>query len=36
MNGQFGNGQARRNALGGNYAEVQNKINEWLGLPKRY
>lgn len=36
LNGQFGNGQARRNNLGNLYNEVQNRVNERLGLAKRY
>ena len=36
IRGDFGNGQARRNALGGEYNEVQNRVNEILGYSKRY
>ena len=36
MNGEFGNGQERRNRLGNLYAAVQNRINEKLGLSKRH
>jgi hypothetical protein len=36
INGQFGNGQARRNALGNLFNEVQNRVNERLGYAKRY
>ena len=36
INGQFGNGQARRNALGNLFNEVQNRVNERLGFAKRY
>jgi hypothetical protein len=36
MNGEFGNGQQRRNILGDRYNAVQNRINEKLNLPKRY
>ena len=36
LQGRFGNGEARRRALGGDYNEIQNRVNERLGLPKRY
>ncbi len=39
INGDFGNGAARKKALeelGFSYAEVQNKVNELLGCSKRY
>lgn len=32
--GKFGNGEARRKALGSNYAKVQQEINERLGYRK--
>ena len=31
INGEFGNGDDRRNALGGNYDAVQARVNEMLG-----
>ena len=31
INGEFGNGDDRRNALGGNYDAVQSRVNEMLG-----
>ncbi len=31
INGEFGNGDARRNALGDSYAAVQARVNEMLG-----
>ncbi len=31
INGEFGNGDARRNALGDNYSAVQARVNEMLG-----
>ena len=31
INGEFGNGEDRRNALGGNYDAVQARVNEMLG-----
>ncbi len=31
INGEFGNGDDRRNALGSNYAAVQARVNEMLG-----
>ncbi len=31
INGEFGNGDARRNSLGDNYAAVQARVNEMLG-----
>ena len=36
LQGRFGNGEARRRVLGGDYNEIQNRVNERLGLPKRY
>ena len=36
LRGEFGNGQARRNNLGNDYAAVQNRVNEILGIAKRY
>ena len=36
LNGHYGNGQARRNALGNDYNEIQNRVNEILGLPFRH
>ena len=36
IRGEFGNGQTRKNRLGGLYNEVQNRVNEILGFPKRY
>ena len=37
INGEFGNGvQQRRNRLGDLFAPVQNRVNEKLGLAKRY
>ena len=36
INGEFGNGQARRNNLGNDFAAVQNRVNEILGYAKRY
>ena len=36
MAGRFGNGEARRIALGAEYNEIQNRVNERLRLPKRY
>ena len=36
INGEFGNGQERRNRLGAEYKEVQNRISEILGYSKRY
>ncbi len=36
MNGEFGNGQQRRDLLGDNYAEIQNEVNRRLGLSKRH
>ena len=36
LQGRFGNGEARRRALGGDYNEIQNRVNERLGLSKRY
>ena len=36
LNGRYGNGQARRNALGNDYNEIQNRVNEILGLPFRH
>ena len=31
INGEFGNGEARKAALGERYAEVQARVNEMLG-----
>ena len=36
LRGEFGNGQARRNNLGNDYAAVQNRVNEILGIAKRH
>ena len=36
INGDFGDGQERRNRLGDLFAPVQNRVNEKLGYPKRY
>ena len=36
INGEFGNGQERRNRLGNLFPAVQNRVNEILGFPKRY
>ena len=36
INGEFGNGQERRNRLGNLFPAVQNRVNEILGYPKRY
>ena len=36
INGEFGNGAVRRQRLGGDFARVQNRVNEILGYPKRY
>ena len=36
INGEFGNGQARRNRLGNLFPAVQNRVNEILGYSKRY
>ena len=36
LQGDFGTGATRRNALGHLYPKVQNRINEMLGLPKKY
>ena len=36
INGEFGNGAVRRQRLGGDFARVQNRVNEILGFPKRY
>ena len=36
INGDFGNGQERRNKLGHLFPEVQNRVNEILGFAKRY
>ena len=36
LQGRFGNGEARRRVLGGDYNEIQNRVNERLGLSKRY
>ena len=36
INGEFGNGQARKNNLGHLFPEVQNRVNEILGYSKRY
>lgn len=39
INGEYGNGEARRKALenlGYSYEEVQNRVNELLGSEKRY
>ena len=34
--GRYGNGQARRNVLGNDYNEIQNRVNEILGLSFRH
>ena len=34
--GDFGNGQERRNNLGPLYAPVQNEVNRQLGISKRH
>ena len=34
--GRYGVGQARRNALGNDYNEIQNRVNEILGLSFRH
>ena len=36
INGDFGNGQERRERLGPLYAPVQNEVNRRLGYSKRY
>ena len=36
IRGEFGNGRQRQNRLGGEYHEVQNKVNEMLGCGFRY
>ena len=36
LNGEFGNGQERRNRLGHLYNRVQNRVNEKLGLSYRH
>ena len=36
INGDFGNGQERKNKLGHLYPEVQNRVNEILGYAKRH
>lgn len=36
MNGDFGNGEERRQKLGADYTRVQNRVNEILGFNKRY
>lgn len=33
INGKYGNGEARKAALGSNYAAVQKRVNEMLGAP---
>jgi len=35
IKGEFGNGNNRKKKLGYAYIEVQNKVNEILGCPKR-
>ena len=34
--GRYGDGQARKNALGNDYNEIQNRVNEILGLSFRH
>ena len=36
INGRYGNGEARRRALGNDFRDVQNRVNEILGFSKRY
>ncbi len=36
INGDFGNGQERRDKLGILYAPVQNEVNRRLGYSKRH
>ena len=36
INGEFGNGQTRKDRLGHLFPEVQNRVNEILGFSKRY
>jgi len=36
INGEFGNGEERKNRLGHLFPEVQNRVNEILGYSKRY
>ena len=36
IRGEFGSGQTRMNRLGGEFKEVQNKVNEMLGCKFRY
>ena len=36
INGDYGNGKDREEALGPLYGMVQNRVNEILGYPKRY
>jgi hypothetical protein len=36
INGEFGNGETRKRKLGPLYKQVQNKVNELLGNPKRH
>ena len=36
INGEFGNGQERRNRLGNLYPSVRNREYEIIGIPKRY
>ena len=36
INGDFGNGQDRRDYLGSLYAPVQNEVNRRLGYSKRH
>ena len=36
IEGRYGDGQARKNALGNDYNEIQNRVNEILGLPFRH
>jgi len=36
INGEFGNGVERKRKLGGEFKEVQNKVNEMLGCSFRF
>ena len=36
IRGDFGNGQERRDCLGGNYNKIQNRVNQMLGYSKRH
>ena len=36
IDGIYGNGQERKDRLGGNYGAVQNQVNRELGYSKRH